>query len=58
MIKKAHFKAIIDCDGGPKCFAMKMAHKLTADHLDPKYYQKMNVAMAFQVNKITYVKIS
>ncbi|KAF7998628.1 hypothetical protein HCN44_011036 [Aphidius gifuensis] len=48
-IKKKHWKAVIELDGGKENFGSKAAHKLTADHIDPQYWQKMNVAMAFKV---------
>lgn len=51
-LKKNHFRAVIDCDGGDKGFGMKIAHKLTPDHIDPKYYQKMHVAKAFDMSVI------
>ncbi|KYM96576.1 hypothetical protein ALC62_12756 [Cyphomyrmex costatus] len=33
---------------------LKIAHKLTHDHLNPQYYQKMNLGMALDVNKYEF----
>ncbi|KAJ8954829.1 hypothetical protein NQ318_023387, partial [Aromia moschata] len=43
--KKKHWRALLEFDG-EKDFRLKCAFKLTSAHLDPKYYQKMNVSMA------------
>ena len=49
IIKKKHWKAVIDIES-KNFYNLKVAYKLTADHIDPKYYQKMNVPMAFYVS--------
>lgn len=48
IVKKKHWLQLLKEDGGlgPN---LKMAYKLTPDHLNPKGYQKMNVPMAYQV---------
>lgn len=50
MFKKNHFRAVIKADGGPKTLGLKIAFKLTPDHLDPKFFQKMHVHKAFDVS--------
>lgn len=49
VVKKKHFRAVIRGDGGPKHLGLKIARKLTPDHLDPKFFQKMNNQKAFDV---------
>ena len=51
MIRKKHWRVLLEVEN-KHFYNMKVAYKLTEDHLDPKYYQKMNVPMAF------YVRIS
>lgn len=51
VLKKKHFRAVIKGDGGAKHLGLKIAYKLTADHLDPKFFQKMHVGMAFEVSQ-------
>lgn len=48
-VKKEHWEAVLELDGGDKNFGLKIAYKLTKNHLKPLFWQKMNVAMAFQV---------
>ncbi|XP_064479090.1 uncharacterized protein LOC135392303 [Ornithodoros turicata] len=42
-----HWSAIVELDR-PKAHTLKACPKLTPDHVNPRPYQKMNVAMAFQ----------
>lgn len=49
IIKKNHWRAVIGMENR-NFFNLKIAHKLTHDHLNPKHYQKMNVPMAFYVS--------
>lgn len=44
----SHWQAILDCENNP--YGLQVAHKLTANHLKPLYYQKMNVPLAFEVS--------
>lgn len=48
MISPKHWYALFVIEN-PKSFNLKVNYKLTEKHVKPKYYQKMNVAMAFQV---------
>lgn len=48
----AHFEALLKQDGGKRNFGLKIAHKLTSDHINPKYYQKMNSGLVVQVCKL------
>lgn len=57
IFKKNHFRAVIKGDGGPKSFGLKVASKLTPDHLDPTFFQKMHVHNAFDVNILSYVSL-
>lgn len=38
----------------PKSFNLKVNYKLSEQHVKPRYYQKMNVAVAFQVIEINF----
>lgn len=49
VFKKQHFRAVLTNDGGPKYMGLKVAYKLTPNHLDPKFYEKMSVNKAFEV---------
>ena len=49
IIRKKHWRAVIEAES-QHFYNMKVAFKLTPDHLDPKYYQKMNVPMDFYVS--------
>lgn len=49
IFKKQHFRAVIKGDGLHKSFGLKVASKLTPDHLDPQFFQKMHVHKAFDV---------
>ena len=51
MIKKAHYEAVLECDKRSGPYGLKVAHKLTAEALNPKYTRKMNVGLALQVKK-------
>lgn len=54
MVKKTHWRAVINMESR-NIYNLRIAYKLTPDHLDPKYYQKMNVPMAFYVNIVLYL---
>ena len=49
IIRKKHWRAVVDAES-QHFYNMKVVYKLTPDHFDPKYYQKMNVPMAFYVS--------
>ena len=51
IVKLKHFRAVIRNDGGERHLGLKIAHKLTHDHLHPQYYQKMNLGMVLDVSK-------
>ena len=40
--------ALLDIED-PQSYNIKVNFKLKRDHLEPKFYQKMNVKLAFQV---------
>ena len=48
VIRKRHWRAVLEIEK-THFYNMKVAYKLTPDHVDPKYFQKMNVPMAFYV---------
>lgn len=43
-----HWHALVSVED-PKSFNLKVNYKLREEHINPQYYQKMNVALAFQV---------
>lgn len=49
IIKLLHWYTIVKKEN-QKGFNLKVAYKLTEDHIKPQYFQKMNVALAFQVH--------
>lgn len=51
MLSLKHWYALLAIEN-PKSFNMKVNYKLTEQHVKPEYYQKMNVALAFQVIEI------
>jgi len=53
IIKLKHWEALLDLEH-EESYNLKIAYKLTSNHIRPKHYQKMNVAMAFQVIPNTY----
>lgn len=44
-----HWFAILDLED-PSSYAVKVNFQLRKEHIQPQYYQKINVAVAFQVN--------
>ncbi|KYN18440.1 THAP domain-containing protein 9 [Trachymyrmex cornetzi] len=48
VIRTAHWDAVVEKDNS-KSYTLKVCHKLKHAHVHPKPYQKINVAMAFQV---------
>lgn len=44
-----HWYAVLAVEN-PKDFNLKINYHLREEHIKPEYYQKMNVALAFQVN--------
>ena len=46
-VKTSFWEAIIEHDN-PRSHSLKICPKLKPDRVSPKFYQKMNVAMAFQ----------
>lgn len=53
ILKLKHWKALLDLEH-EESYNLKIEYKLTSNHITPKHYQKMNVAMAFQVIPNTY----
>lgn len=49
VVKKDHWKALLRCENFSKP-NLKVAYKLTPQHIDPKGYQVMNVPLAFEVS--------
>jgi len=49
IVKKKHFYALIEEDGGASYLGLKMAHKFTLKHVEPKFFEKMHVHTAMQV---------
>ncbi|XP_071642320.1 uncharacterized protein [Temnothorax longispinosus] len=47
MLSLKHWYALLAIEN-PKSFNLKVNYKLTEQHVKPRYYQKMNVALAFQ----------
>ncbi|XP_011883595.1 PREDICTED: uncharacterized protein LOC105570765, partial [Vollenhovia emeryi] len=47
IVKKKHWLALLDLEH-IDLFNMKISYRFSANHLQPKYYQKMNVPMAFE----------
>ncbi|XP_071576893.1 uncharacterized protein [Temnothorax nylanderi] len=47
IVQKKCWKALLELEHTDS-FALKISYKLSAAHINPKYYQKMNVALAFQ----------
>ncbi|KMQ88212.1 reversion-inducing cysteine-rich protein, partial [Lasius niger] len=47
MLSLKHWYVLLAIEN-PKSFNLKVNYKLTEQHVKPKYYQKMNVAIAFQ----------
>lgn len=56
VFKKKHYRAVMNSDGGAKSFKLKIAHKLTPDHLNPAFFQKMHVNKAFDVSIFSKIK--
>lgn len=56
VFKKKHYRAVMNSDGGAKSFKLKIAHKLTPDHLNPAFFKKMNVNKAFDVSIFSKIK--
>ena len=54
IIKKKHWRALLEVENH-NFYNMKVAYRLTPDHSDPKYSQKMNVPMAFDVHIILFI---
>lgn len=50
MLSLKHWYALLAIEN-PISFNLKVNYKLTEQHVKPRYYQKMNVAMTFQVIK-------
>ncbi|KAJ8968084.1 hypothetical protein NQ314_002474 [Rhamnusium bicolor] len=48
VIKLQHWQSLIETENSLG-YNLKLGYKLTPDHIQPRYYQKMNVALAFQV---------
>jgi len=49
VVKKAHFRAVLQCDQRDGPLGLKVAHKLTEEALDLKYHRKMNVGLALHL---------
>ena len=48
VIWKRYWRSVLEVEK-KNFYNMKVAYKLTPDHVDPKYFQKMNVPVAFCV---------
>lgn len=55
IVRLKHWYALLKLEN-PRAYTLKANYKLSEKHIKPECYEKMNVALAFQVCILTHVR--